>query len=135
MRLAIVVMAVMLFSACSILVPAGSGAPVGVPAPPVEPNVHRGEPAPVPSPQPGRSAYEQLLQKADNAGRQGSYRQAMALLERAQRIQPHNGHIYWKMALVAEQMGDYANAQAIAMRGLLYCDTSALCAKLRALSR
>ncbi|PIE36866.1 MAG: hypothetical protein CSA53_07600, partial [Gammaproteobacteria bacterium] len=70
--------------------------------------------APSPGLQTGATAYQKLTQKAADARRQGNYRQAMSLLERAQRIRPQNGDIYYQLAQTAHLMGDTVNARTIA---------------------
>lgn len=137
----LIVVAALILSACSTVTTAP--APKERKRPPVEtrePIPAPGKiPAPVvrpgPAPEAGMTAYHKLVLKAADARRQGNYRQAMSLLERAQRIRPQSGDIYYQLAQTARLMGDAANARSIAERGLLYCDNAALCAKLRKLAR
>ncbi len=86
--------------------------------------------APVTSAAP--SAYRPLLDKAAYAATQGDYAQALALLERAQRIEPSSGEIYLNLAKTYRAKGDLAMAQATAERGLLYCSGRSECDALRA---
>ena len=99
------------------------------PAPPQTP----AETAPRPKePEPGvAAAYGPLLAKADTAASRGDYEQALALLERAQRIAPDNAAIYLDMARTHFARGDYSQAAATAERGLLYCNSAAQCDALR----
>lgn len=135
----LIVVAALILSACSTVTTAP--APKERKRPPVEtrePIPAPGKkPAPIvrPAPEAGMTAYQKLVLKAADARRQGNYRQAMSLLERAQRIRPQSGDIYYQLAQTARLMGDAANARSIAERGLLYCDNAALCAKLRKLAR
>lgn len=135
----LIVVAALILSACSTVTTAP--APKERKRPPVEtrePIPAPGKkPAPIvrPAPEAGMTAYHKLVLKAADARRQGNYRQAMSLLERAQRIRPQSGDIYYQLAQTARLMGDAANARSIAERGLLYCDNAALCAKLRKLAR
>ena len=98
-------------------------------------------PATVPQPssrpaQPSASAaYQPLLDKAGRATASGDYAQALALLERAHRIDPDSAEIYLSMAKTHQASGDVAQARATAERGLLYCRGSAECEALRAYTR
>ena len=104
-----------------------------------EPDYTHVPPAPVTTPQPEPApqepavseAYSPLLAKADEASRGGDYEQALALLERAQRIDPDNGEIYLSMARTYTAKGDTRQARATAERGLLYCQGRSQCAALR----
>ena len=80
------------------------------------------------------SAYASLLQRADSAAVKGDYEQALALLERAHRLDPDSGEIYLAMARVHCQKGDVKQCRAVAERGLLYCRGRSQCAALRELS-
>ncbi len=79
-----------------------------------------------------RAAYQPLLDKAGQATARGDYEQALALLERAQRIDPDSAEIYLSLAKTHQASGDVAQARATAERGLLYCNGSTECAALRA---
>ena len=85
-----------------------------------------------PAPDPNASgAYRGLLDKADTAAQRGDYEQALALLERAQRIDPNSGEIYLVLAKTYRAKGDDSLAAATAERGLLYCDGKVQCDALR----
>jgi tetratricopeptide (TPR) repeat protein len=111
--------------------------PVVKPAPKVTPA------PPVPSPQPPArppgpstsSAWQPLVDKAAAAATRGDFEQALALLERAQRIDPGAGAIYLEQAKVHQARGDRAQARTTAERGLLYCSSLAQCDALRAFVR
>ncbi len=72
-----------------------------------------------------------LMSKADTAVGKGDYEQALALLERAQRIAPNSGEIYLSLAKTYTAKGDQAMASAVAQRGMLYCNGAAQCSALR----
>jgi len=95
--------------------------------------------APQPKPRPAEpsasAAYRPLLDKAGQATARGDYEQALALLERAQRIDPDSAEIYLGMAKTHRARGDMAQARATAERGLLYCNGSVECDALRVYTR
>jgi len=112
-------------------------APVVTPPPTVSP------PAPVaPPPPPARppqpsvsGAWLPLVNKAEQATARGDYEQALALLERAQRIDPESAEIYLQLARTHRARGDLAQARATAERGMLFCGSKAQCDALRAFTR
>ena len=81
------------------------------------------------------SAWKPLLAKAEQATQRGDYEQALALLERAQRIDPDSAEVYLGMAKTHRARGNVAQARATAERGLLYCATVPQCEALRAYLR
>lgn len=81
------------------------------------------------------TAWKPLLAKADEATNLGDYERAMALLERAQRIDPDSADVYLGMARTHNAKGDDARAKATAERGLLYCSGKTQCDALRAYIR
>jgi Flp pilus assembly protein TadD len=104
--------------------------PVMVPPAPKPP------PSTPPRPAPSASAaWQPLLAKAEQATQRGDYEEALALLERAQRIEPDSGEVYLSMARTHRAKGDVAQARATAERGLLYCSTDAMCDALRGFTR
>lgn len=125
-------------SACSIYsVPGEESAPVEqqpdqtpqTPAPTVP------QTAPRPAEPRARAAYQPLLAKAEEATARGDYQAALALLERAQRIDPDSAEVYLSLARAHSASGDKAQAQATAERGLLYCVSEAECDALRRYAR
>src|SRR5690606_5050918 len=104
---------VLVLAGCSVYtMPGGERAPVETrPAPghvitePREPASP--PPAPVPpAPDPGVTpAAAGLLDKAQAASAQGDYEQALALLERAQRIDPNSAQVYLQLARVYAAQG------------------------------
>ena len=106
------------------------GTPVDTVAPPPT------TPAPEPSvtTTPG-SAYAELLERAGSARSRGEYQQALALLERAQRIEPGSARIYLDLAVTHRARGDLQQAKATAERGMLYCTGKTECEALRALTQ
>jgi len=122
-----------LLSACSVYtLPGGEPGPAPkqpestVVVPPVT------APRPGPSEPSASAAWRPLLAKAEQATARGDYEQALALLERAQRIDPDSAQVYLCMARTHQARGDTAQARATAARGLLYCSGSAECDALRA---
>lgn len=95
------------------------------------------EPAsPPPAAQPPQvSAHRALLDKARLATESGDYETALALLERAQRIEPDNAEIYLELARTHRARGDLSMARATAERGLLYCRGRSVCDALRAFTQ
>jgi len=81
---------------------------------------------------PVNTAARSLMQKAEAALGKGDYEQALALLERAQRIDPDSGEIYLALAETYTRKGDADMAGAAAQRGMLYCSGSVQCDALRA---
>lgn len=127
---------------CSVYsVPGGKPAPVETRPPPAP------ETTPVPGPSPSAPsapqppepnashAYGGLLARAEEASGRGDYEQALALLERAQRVDPDSAEVYLALARTYAAKGDASRARATAERGLLYCRSDAECARLRALTR
>lgn len=101
----------------------------------VEPPATAPQTAP-PRPDPAASsAYQSLLDQAGQARARGDYEQALALLERAQRIDPDSAAIYLAMARTHAARGDSGQARATAERGLLYCTGRSQCDALRAYLR
>ncbi len=109
--------------------PAPGGAPSGSPAPVTAP-------APVPRPpEPPVSAHRELMARADRAAAGGDFEQALALLERAQRIDPDDADVYLRLARTHGAAGNSSMAKASAERGLLYCRGAGQCQALRDLAR
>ncbi len=104
---------------------------------PVEPPTEATKPELEPAePEPDTSgAYKGLLDKANSAAARGDYEQSLALLERAQRIDPDAGEIYLSLAKTYRAKGDDKLAGATAERGMLYCDGVVQCEALRAYLR
>ncbi len=80
------------------------------------------------------AAWQPLLAKAELAADRGDYEQAMALLERAQRIDPDSAEVYLGIARTHLAKGDTAQARVTAERGLLYCSSDSVCNALRTLT-
>ncbi|MFN2287639.1 MAG: tetratricopeptide repeat protein [Chromatocurvus sp.] len=78
------------------------------------------------------SARSSLVAQALAARASGNSSRAIALLERAQRIDPDNGRLYLELARTHYAAGNAAQGRATAERGLLYCQHTE-CAELRAL--
>lgn len=101
-----------------------------------EPSYEDPAPAPVPPPREvetgGDSAHRVLVARASEASSRGDYDQALAHLERAQRIDPDNAEIYLALARTHDAAGNASQARAVAERGLLYCSGSRQCDALKA---
>jgi len=89
-------------------------------------------PPPVPERPAVNGAARSLMDKADAAATNGDFERALALLERAQRLDPDSGEIYLFLAKTYRAKGDLAMAGAVAERGMLYCAGVAQCDALRA---
>ncbi|MBP6700405.1 MAG: tetratricopeptide repeat protein [Halioglobus sp.] len=128
---------------CSTVGTAPTPAPPAVPHPPAPapPRPVTAPPVPVPQPpaRPPRpstsSAWQPLVEKAQQATASGDYEEALALLERAQRIDPESGEIYLQLARTQRAKGDAPQARATAERGMLFCVGNNQCEALRALAR
>jgi len=131
---------ILALSGCSIYsLPGGEPAPIEesepeyTPATP--PPATKPSPPPVDSVTTDSSAFRSLVDKADRASADGDFEQALAYLERAQRIDPGDGTLYLKLAQTYSAKGDNELAAATAERGMLYCSGSAECNALRAFIR
>lgn len=137
---ALVVVMIALLAACATAPPGGEAPPVKPVEKPAQPVIVT--PPPVKYETPPRAAthsasaaWQPLLAKAEQAVERGDYEQALALLERAQRIDPDSAEIYLGIAQTHLAKGDAAQARATAERGLMYCSSAAVCDALRALTR
>ncbi len=141
-RLACVALITLLpLAGCSIYsVPGADPAPVET-RPSPTPGSSTSTPTPVPVPEPvppepnDSNAYGGLVTQASTAADRGDYEQALALLERAQRIDPDSAEIYLELAKTYAAKGDAALARATAERGLLYCRSQSDCDALRSYAR
>lgn len=102
----------------------GTRQPPGDPVPPAQ----------APQDGPPGHAGSSLMLAALQARSAGDSSRAIALLERAQRIDPDNGELYLELARTHFAAGNAAQGRATAERGLLYCQR-AECAALRDLIR
>jgi len=133
------IIALALVTGCSGLTKRGEPAPVEdrtqrpavVPSTPepVTPEPHR------PASPSASAAWQPLLAKAEQAVSRGDFEEALALLERAQRIDPDSAEVYLQMARTHAARGDNAQARAMAERGLLYCTSTSQCEALRRFTR
>jgi Tetratricopeptide repeat len=135
----VVVGLVTLLTACATPAPPiHAPVPVQVPEPQrpvVTPPANVPKAPPRPRTSSASAALQPLLAKAAQATARGDFEQALALLERAQRIDPGSAEVYLGMAQTHHARGDAAQARATAERGLLYCATDAQCNALRAYTR
>jgi len=111
-------------------VPSAPAPAAAVTRPPIAP-----QPPPRPSEPPSTSAWRALAKQAEQARARGDYEQALALLERAQRIDPESAEIYLQLARTHQARGDRVQARATAERGLLYCRGESECNALRTFTR
>lgn len=132
----------LVLTGCTIYsMPGSERAPIETRPPPGEtpPSTPETEPPPPPLPpatDPGvTSAASGLLDRARAASEQGDYEQSLALLERAQRIDPNSGQVYLQLARVYAAQGQTDKARDTASRGTLYCRDEQECSALRALAR
>lgn len=136
----LVLLVLLFLSGCSGLVQTG-----GEPAPVEDPPAETVETPPTPAAPPpethrpaspsASSAWRPLLAEADQCVGRGDYERALALLERAQRIDPDSAEVYLGMARTHAARGDTAQARAVAERGLLYCSSTSQCQALRQYAR
>jgi tetratricopeptide (TPR) repeat protein len=78
-------------------------------------------------------ASASLLGQARAARLAGDFTRSEVLLQRAQRIDPHNAVVYLEYARLYAAHGNMEDARTMAERGLLYCDSRS-CAQLRELA-
>jgi len=78
----------------------------------------------VQAPQPTRTGPGVLLMaQADELAANGEHSQAIALLERAVRIEPRNGHAWLRLARLHVASGDLNKAQQFARRAMQFAGT------------
>lgn len=109
---------------------------VGPPAPTPEETPLRREPLPpAPPPAAGPPApppatpSSTLLASVDAAMAAGDLDRAAALCERALRISPRDGQVWYKLATIRFQQGRYADAQGFARRALSFAGANAALAR------
>jgi Tfp pilus assembly protein PilF len=139
-RGAMVAMIALLAACATTAPPSGEAPPVKPVEQPAQPTIVTPPPVkyetpPRPATHSASAAWQPLLAKAQQAVERGDYEQALALLERAQRIDPDSAEVYLGMAETHLAKGDAAQARASAERGLMYCSSDAVCNALRALTR
>ena len=77
---------------------------------------------PAPAPEPA-SPVSSLLASADAAIAAGEFEQAAAICERALRISPRDGHVWYRLASIRYQQQRYSEAQGLAQRALSFAGT------------
>jgi len=129
----------------------GTSTTVGPPLPPpAEPQELRREPLPEPVPAPGpvpqpspgtpATAASTLLDAVDAAIAADELDRAAALCERALRISPRDGHLWYKLATIRYLQRRYMDAEGFAQRALSFAgadaqlarDSNALLGRIRA---
>lgn len=68
--------------------------------------------------EPTNPAVVALLDTANQDRRQGDLRGAQTRLERAQRIAPNDPEVYFQLADVKRQLGQFLDAEQVALRGI-----------------
>ena len=96
-----------------------------------EPQAPVGQEAPAPQEPAEGIAADRLREEAREAAKNNHFERALALLERAHRLEPDEPGIYLELARVYRRLGDENMARATAQRGLLYCDEARTCDRLR----
>jgi tetratricopeptide (TPR) repeat protein len=119
----------LVFALATVLAACAGSPPREAPAPVVTPSGESSRPTPAPEPapravEPATDAVTGLLAQARAAREAGETERALALLERAQRLDPARGALYLELARTHAAAGNAAQAQAFAERGLLYCQGS-----------
>ncbi len=71
------------------------------------------------------SAVASLLQQAAQARAAGSFARAQSLAERAQGLEPRQGHSYLELARIYQANGDANRSRQMALRGLQYSGNDA----------
>lgn len=71
-------------------------------------------------------AFRTLMQKTQTAYKKQQLSEAERYAQQAQRIAPQASETYLYMALIADQRKQYANAEALARRGLSYAQSNAM---------
>ena len=135
-RLAVAAALITALAGCSVYSLPGQQSQDPAPPPPTSsapPPVPQ-QPTPPPRDPNASDAYGGLVEKATAARDVGDYEQSLALLERAQRIDPDSGEIYLELARTYAAKGEDSQARATAERGLLYCRDGE-CAQLKAFTR
>ncbi|WPO66177.1 tetratricopeptide repeat protein [Acinetobacter haemolyticus] len=71
-------------------------------------------------------AFKTLMQKTQTAYKQKQFGDAERFALQAQRIAPQAAETYLYLALIADQRKQYANAEALARRGLSYAQSNVM---------
>ena len=71
-------------------------------------------------------AFRTLMQKTQTAYKKQQLSEAERYAQQAQRIAPQATETYLYLALIADQRKQYANAEALARRGLSYAQSNAM---------
>lgn len=71
-------------------------------------------------------AFQKLMQQTQTAYKKGQFNQAETAALQAQRLAPQAAETYLYLALIANQMKQPANAEALARRGLTYAQSPAM---------
>lgn len=97
--------------------------PSSIPSPPEPPPVVPTEPAP-PPPRAATPAST-LLASVDAAMASGQLEQAAALCERALRISPRDGHLWYRLATIRFQQDRFSEAAGLARRAMSFAGPDA----------
>jgi Flp pilus assembly protein TadD len=84
-------------------------------------------PTPEPAPPPPRAATpaSTLLASVDEAVAAGQFEQAAALCERALRISPRDGHLWYRLATIRFQQERFTDAAGLARRAMSFAGPDA----------
>ncbi|MES2624851.1 MAG: tetratricopeptide repeat protein [Pseudomonadota bacterium] len=93
------------------------------PEPPISTPVP--EPEPVPPPPRAATPSSTLLASVDNAMAAGQLEQAAALCERALRISPRDGHLWYRLATIRFQQERFNDAAGLARRAMSFAGPDA----------
>ena len=83
------------------------------------------EPEPVPPPPRAATPSSTLLASVDNAMAAGQLEQAAALCERALRISPRDGHLWYRLATIRFQQERFNDAAGLARRAMSFAGPDA----------
>ncbi len=95
------------------------------PAPETVPPVLPVEPEPAPPPPRAATPSSTLLASVDTAMAAGQLEQAAALCERALRISPRDGHLWYRLATIRYQQERFSDAAGLARRAMSFAGPDA----------
>jgi hypothetical protein len=93
--------------------------------PPETPSVEPVEPETAPPPPRAATPSSTLLASVDAAMAAGQLEQAAALCERALRISPRDGHVWYRLATIRYQQARFTDAAGLARRAMSFAGPDA----------